>query len=180
MVDAWRSEVLSGKGRKQAIVNVISLNKMAFNGLGRHLANDLLHELAIFPGTPAFVVCEDEGEYQAFRQEIYPYLAQFVTEEFLKKTSTEVNSANYLDFNITSNRYYLGSFLKVFRREMVRVPAEVYNKYKLKGLLDENHTICTWSNFYVNLQARKLTLITCISSSLYFERRIRTLFTRLI
>ncbi|KAF7969578.1 hypothetical protein HWV62_26883 [Athelia sp. TMB] len=140
-VDIWRSEVLNGIGHKKAIVDVLADNKMAFNGLGRHLANDLLHELAIFPGTPALALCENEDEYQAFRRGIHPYLSQFASEEFLQKTSTEVNSTNYLDFNTTSNRYYLGSFLKVYRREMVRVPAKLYNKLKSNGLLDENHTI---------------------------------------
>lgn len=147
-VDCWKSDVLGGKGYKTAIVDVLSDNKMAFNGLGRHLANDLLHELAIFPGTPALVICENETEYQAFRAGIYPFLAQFVTGKFLKKTSTEVNSSNYLDFNISSNRYYLASSLKVFRREKVRIPAEKYNKLKLAGLLDDNHTICASSNIF--------------------------------
>jgi hypothetical protein len=67
---------------------------------------------------------------------------QWESDKFLNCTIMDVNSNNPLTFNTTSDANYVSLYLKVFCHQLVaKVPAELYNKFKLDSSLDENHTI---------------------------------------
>lgn len=94
---------------------------LAFSGLGRHCANDVLHRLAIFPGTPSYVICEDDEKYNQLKQGIYNYLERFQRRAFIRDIVTTPNTLNPFEFNGNSNDKYISSYIDVFRRTSVRM-----------------------------------------------------------
>ncbi|PPQ78598.1 hypothetical protein CVT26_005316 [Gymnopilus dilepis] len=114
---------------------------LCFSGIGKYSANEILHELAIFPGTPSYFICCDNKRYSDFKEGIRRYVQQFSTDEFLSRASSVPNTNNPLAFNEHLNTLYLRKYVKVYRRRMAVVPRELYNKYVKLGLLDPNHTI---------------------------------------
>lgn len=92
---------------------------LAFSGLGRHCANDLLHRLEIYPGTPSFVICEDNDTYNRLKQGIYDFLKRFKSPTFLASVATTPNTMNPFEFNAISNEKYISSYIDVFRRTRV-------------------------------------------------------------
>ncbi|KAG6815735.1 hypothetical protein H0H93_009111 [Arthromyces matolae] len=142
-MEAWRARVISRQALyASAIVDVMEMNTtLVFEGFGRHLANDFLHLLAIFPGTPAYVICDDDSQYRRFKNAIPPYMAQWRSPEYLKSCGGSTNSLNPFAFNTTSNRNYTSQHIHVFRRCEVLVDANLFNRYQRLGLLDPNHTI---------------------------------------
>jgi hypothetical protein len=126
---------------RHIIKDMCDNSNVAFSGFGRHTANDILYELALFPGTPCHVICRDGEVYEAFKAYLHHYMMKFEAKAFLAKLSSVTNSDNPFSFNETSNRNFLASAVKVFRRVKVSVPTELYNTYQLLGLLDPDHTI---------------------------------------
>lgn len=127
-----------------SIIKEMSSNTSnAFSGYGRHCINDFLYQLAIFPGTPPYIICEDEGRYQEFKTELHEYMFEFSKDEFLDETATvpRKSDGNPFVFNDRSNRVYTSKYIDVFRRTSKLVPREKYNRYLRAGLFDKEHTI---------------------------------------
>jgi len=62
--DWWSEEALkekAGKGSTVPFVKVLGDNNLVFNGVGRHLANDLCHRLGVFPSIPLGFLTRDES-----------------------------------------------------------------------------------------------------------------------
>ncbi|KAI0309416.1 hypothetical protein OF83DRAFT_1042474, partial [Amylostereum chailletii] len=60
LLEEWRTSVLSNPLSKEArkpIVDVLTHNRYAFNGFGRHLANDFCYLIAVWPMMPAYDLC---------------------------------------------------------------------------------------------------------------------------
>ncbi|PPQ98322.1 hypothetical protein CVT26_013631 [Gymnopilus dilepis] len=114
---------------------------LCFSGIGKYTANEILHELAIFPGTPSYFICCDDKRYEDFKEGIERFVQQFSTKEYLARSSSVPNTANPLTFNEHLNVLYLRKYVKVYRRRRALVPRDLYNKYVALGLLDPNHTI---------------------------------------
>ncbi|KAF8204136.1 hypothetical protein BJ912DRAFT_841585, partial [Pholiota molesta] len=128
--------------RARPIIKEIATNSLgAFSGFGRHLANDFLFLYCFFPGTPSYVICSDDKEFQRLEDSIYEYLSHFTTDEFLRKISMATNTDNPFAFNETSNDVYMRTEMHVFRRTWVNVPVELYDDYSRRGLLDPEHVI---------------------------------------
>jgi hypothetical protein len=124
------------------IIREICTNKSeAFSGFGRQTANDLLHLAAIFPGTPAHIICQDSECYEKFKNLIYTYQLQFAEPEFHRYVSTSPNTDNPFAFNENSNRIYMERYIEVFRRTTAFVPKVLYDQYQTQGLLDPDHVI---------------------------------------
>lgn len=141
-----------GSGYSKAIVDVMcETGSLAFGGFGRHLANDFCYTIALYPGTPVHALCNSDVLYLAFKAAIPLYMQQWRDKEFLRKCAGQSNSDNPFAFNVTSNKNYLSSYIHVFRKERVRVPADLYNLYQSQGLLDASHTIGV-SNFYIYIR----------------------------
>jgi hypothetical protein len=125
-----------------AISKVLCDNNLVFNGFGRHLANDFLHCVGIFPGTPAIVICKDDKLFDRFRSGIPAFMDQWKSKEFLARTANDVNSRNPLAYNTTSNVNYISSYVHVYRKSLCsKVPASLYNMLAVNGYLDPEHTI---------------------------------------
>ncbi|PPQ74876.1 hypothetical protein CVT26_011472 [Gymnopilus dilepis] len=114
---------------------------LCFSGIGKYTANEILHELAIFPGTPSYFICCNGKRYADFKEGIRRYVKQFSTDEYLSRASSVPNTNNPVSFNEHLNTLYLRKYVKVYRRRMAVVPRDLYNKYLSLGLLDPNHTI---------------------------------------
>ena len=126
------------------IIHEICTNSLgAFSGFGRHLANDFLFTMALFPGTPSYEICSDDEHFAEFEAQIYNYLSQFSTKKFFDRvTSFSVASANNpFAFQERANQKYMKHYILVFRRERAMVSIDLYDKYLKLGLLDENHII---------------------------------------
>ncbi|KAG5349291.1 hypothetical protein C0989_004806 [Termitomyces sp. Mn162] len=142
-LDLWRSAMLAHKpGYLTSMVETMASNRsLSFGGFGRHLANDFLFLQAIHPGTPAHIVCSDDGLYQRFKNAIPPYMQVWISEDFFNTCGIIPNSLNPFAFNTTSNNNYTSAHIRVFRRKLARVPAGLYDLYSSLGLLDPDHVI---------------------------------------
>lgn len=141
-LDSWRKTVLSkGKKSKACIVDVLTSAHGPGGGIGKHLANDLLYEVAIHPDMPSFVLCSDDKLYGRLRTHLPVFMARWVSPEFLKACGGRTNSRNPFAFNMTSNRNFLSTCVRTYRRDIVRVPRDLFNTYGSEGAFDPNHTI---------------------------------------
>lgn len=113
----------------------------AFAGYGRHCINDFLYQLAIYPGTPAYVICRDETLYKEFKEHLNTYMLQYSSDSFLNDAASASNSDNPFSFNERSHRTYTSRYIDVFRRTTKRVPKNIYNRHLREGLFDPSHTI---------------------------------------
>jgi|SRR5882762_981386 len=143
MLDEWRESVGSQTCHSmKAIVDILCDPQIpVFASFGRHCANDFLHLLGIYPGTPAYFICDSDELYNHFKQEISKYMGIWRSPTFLKQTAGICNTNNPLSFNYTSCHNYFAMYLKVFQRRIVKIPRELYNKMVCLGLLDPNHVI---------------------------------------
>ncbi|PPQ97364.1 hypothetical protein CVT26_006596 [Gymnopilus dilepis] len=142
------NKIVSGPGpeippqRLRPIIKEICSNSLnCFSGFGRHLANDFLHEYAIFPGTPSYIICSDESEFIRFQNAIQEFLGRFRATEFLKEIASVPNHPNHFVFNEVSNRLYMHKYITVFRRQECKVTKEVFARLCSRGLLDPDHII---------------------------------------
>lgn len=115
----------------------------AFSGLGRHLINDVLFNMAIHPGTPAISICKDDSTFAEFLSGIPEYLDRFMQSKYFRVmvSSCLPGRPNPFEFCEDANRHYMQQYIEVFRRCSVQVDKGLYVKYLQKGLLDPRHTI---------------------------------------
>jgi len=140
----WRTEtkLCTNAAASAAICKVLCDNNRVFNGFGRHLANDFLHSIGIFPGTPAIVICEDDVLFDRFFTAIQTYMDQWKSPKYLARTANDVNSLNPLAYNTTSNTNYISLYVHVYRKSLcAKVDSSLYNLLATNGFLDEEHTI---------------------------------------
>jgi hypothetical protein len=142
-LDKWRMKVLQyGADADRAVIDTMcDALALCFSGFGRHTANDFLYSQALFPGTPARVICEDAGLYERFKRGIGEYMAIAISEDFRKRVCGTPNSTNPFAYNYIAAANYYSSYLWVFRKKWVQVPRDLYNRYVCDGLLDPEHII---------------------------------------
>ncbi|KAJ7453319.1 hypothetical protein B0H11DRAFT_2288366 [Mycena galericulata] len=141
-LDNWRQKVLA-KQKKQCIVDALADNKGPGGGIGKHLACDFLHEVAIHSDTPCFVICHDDELYYRVRTHLPVFMSTWVSPKFLKACAGRANSLNPFAFNTTSNRNFLESYVSTYRRTRVRVPQALYNLHQSLGHFDKDHVLGT-------------------------------------
>ncbi|KAK7013261.1 hypothetical protein R3P38DRAFT_3006881 [Favolaschia claudopus] len=153
-LDHWRDNVLkSGKRKTKCIVDVLTEAKGPGGGIGKHLANDFLYEVAIHPDTPSFVLCTDDASFSRLRSHLPIFMARWESPQYLKACAGRTNSLNPFAFNTTSDRNFFSSYVPVYRRTSVRVRRDLYNLYLANGLFDPDHIIGT-------LYTKPVTLLT--------------------
>ncbi|KAJ6477183.1 hypothetical protein C8R47DRAFT_985057, partial [Mycena vitilis] len=130
--DSWRAGVLDSKDPTPIFQWLLSTDGPAA-GVGAHLANDILFLQAIHPDTPAVVLCRDEEMCSSLRAFFPVFMAQWISDDFKKRCGGTANSANPFEFNYTSNTNFIASKVHCFRREVARVPRDLYNKYQSQG-----------------------------------------------
>lgn len=138
----WRrTECARRSPSTKAIVKELFGNMRVFNGLGKHMANDVLYLVGFWPTMPVGDVCMSDLFFARLRDGICQYFDMFHTKEFYKLVAPEPNSNNPFAFHYTSDRHYISRFVKVYRRSMVRMPTALYNQYGQEGLFDRTHVI---------------------------------------
>ncbi|KAI0336892.1 hypothetical protein BDW22DRAFT_1488608 [Trametopsis cervina] len=123
------------------LVEVISSDMTYFNGFGKHTAADVLHDIGVLPHIPAGVVADDDNLYARLRQGIVSYTEDFKNPKFLLKCAGDSNAANPFAFHQKADDHYISSYVRVYRRQSVRMPKALYDFYASNGLFDPEHTI---------------------------------------
>lgn len=118
-----------------------STHGTCFSGFGEHTTHDYLYLSAIFPGAPALFVCTNEAIWTRFSSGIATYMARYRTDTYRALCCGAANSLNCWDFNYTASTNYYSTEVLVFRRDIARVPRDLFNTYSKEGLLDESHVI---------------------------------------
>ncbi|KAK6972318.1 hypothetical protein R3P38DRAFT_3335904 [Favolaschia claudopus] len=141
-LDEWQKKVLNaGKRKKKCIVDLLTDADGPGGGIGKHLANDFLYEVAIHPDTPSFALCSNEALFSRLRAHLPIFMARWTSSKFLTACAGSTNSLNPFAFNTTSHRNFISSYVPVYRRTSVRVPRDLYNFYLKEGLFDPDHII---------------------------------------
>lgn len=123
----------------------------AFAGYGRHCINNFLFQLVIFPGTPCYIICRDEPQYQQFKAHLHKYMAWYCSDAFLNNTASISNTGNPFTFNEQSHQVYTSQYIDVFHHTSKLVSRGIYHRHVCQGLLDPDHTIgesFPWSHIY--------------------------------
>ncbi|KAJ7675728.1 hypothetical protein DFH06DRAFT_1170354 [Mycena polygramma] len=143
-LDRWRDHVLcAGQTGKKCILDVLIDANGPGGGIGKHLANDFLYEVAIHPDTPSFYLCSRDQLFTRLRAHFPIFMARWTSPEFLRACGGRTNSLNPFAFNTTSHRNFLAGYVSVYRRTLVRMPRELYNFYLEEGLFDTDHVVGT-------------------------------------
>lgn len=124
------------------IANILcETSVLMFSRFRCHCATDFLHLMGIYPGTPAYFICDLDDLYAEWKKEIPKYMGIWHSLKFLKHTAVICNMDNPFAFNYTSCNNYFGMYLKVFLCYTVKVPWDLYNWMVCQGLLVPNHII---------------------------------------
>lgn len=149
----WRAKLLSdiaeGKTLSAPAADVISEDMETFNGFGKHTAMDLLHAAGILPHIPIAELVQSDEYFNSLHDCIFDYLAKFDQPAFFQKCASRQNSKNPLSFHTGADAHYISTYVSVYRRARVRIPAALYNRLAKAGLLDPSHTIGQFYCSYV-------------------------------
>ncbi len=128
---------------QKAIIDSMSTpsSERFFASFGRHLCNDALHVLCIFPGMPTIDICNSDEAFEQFCEGLFTYMAQFGEPEYLSACCNGNSSQNILAFQESVDTKYSAKYMQVFRKAVVNVPVDLYNRLSSLGLLDPNHHI---------------------------------------
>ncbi|KAK7015047.1 hypothetical protein R3P38DRAFT_2999205 [Favolaschia claudopus] len=142
VLDNWRASVLEEED-DTAILDALLDVEGPGGGLGQHLANDLLYGLAMHPDTPSFEVCASREMFHELRTYLPKFMATWRSEEYYTRCAGLPNSNNPFVFHEVSNQNFLKSYVQVYRRTKVCIPAALYDRYQSRGLFDPTHVIGT-------------------------------------
>ncbi|KAK6977239.1 hypothetical protein R3P38DRAFT_2582166 [Favolaschia claudopus] len=141
-LDEWRQRIIEDHDVTPILDVLLQVNGPGA-GIGQHLANDLLFEMALHPDTPSFSVCSDDSLYAELRAHIPRFMETWKSEMYLERCASTPNTNNPLSFNTGANDHFLATYVRVYRKTRVRVPATLYDLYQSRGLLDPDHIIGT-------------------------------------
>ncbi|KAI0349946.1 hypothetical protein OH77DRAFT_1489972 [Trametes cingulata] len=127
--------------KRKSLLTSLTALQFVFNGFGQHTAHDLLHSLALWPGMSPYELCRDDELYAEFKLALSSYASQFVTKEYRTKCLSSPNRDAAFYYNYKSEKNYINSYCKVYRKVTVRMPADLYNKFAKRGLFNAAHMI---------------------------------------
>ncbi|THU98734.1 hypothetical protein K435DRAFT_660314 [Dendrothele bispora CBS 962.96] len=139
-LDAWRLSILD-KQSDRCIAHAMEDDSMTFSPFGKHLISDGLHYLGIYPGMPAFSICESDSLYEALVSGLSSYICFLFSAKTLSLIAVRMNSLNPFAFNVNADTEYTNFYMLVFRKGYSNVPVALFNRFVEQGLLDPNHTI---------------------------------------
>ncbi|KAI3599201.1 hypothetical protein WG66_013420 [Moniliophthora roreri] len=136
--------------RHVSLIDLLTSNKFSapfFSPFGRHLANDFLHVLGLFPTMPAFelfqypVQEDDHDAFITFVDAALKYVDKFFTDSFKHDCATRNSNDNPFSFQFWAAKKYDSSYMRVFRKAVVQTPRDLYEAIVRKGLMDPDHII---------------------------------------
>lgn len=104
MTDEWRMQVLAtNRASMKPILDILcAADEPCFYAFGRHTANDFLHTVDIFPGSPAIYICLSNARFAAFKLGIVDYMKTWLSRTFLALAGGIPNSLNPFAYNYKS------------------------------------------------------------------------------
>lgn len=143
-MDQWVISVRNredSSGWSQPIVyNLVTMRRI-FNGYGEHTGNDVLHEMAIHPLTPTWVVFQDACLRSFFINFVFDYSQRWVSSGFKRFCAVVSNSLIPFSYNAPSALYYWSYAVRVYRCCETRVSIALARRLSMKGMLDPNHVL---------------------------------------
>ncbi|OSC97864.1 hypothetical protein PYCCODRAFT_1471507 [Trametes coccinea BRFM310] len=147
-LDVWRAGVLetlkdmvTASAAKVSLLDALCSRQDVFNGYGQHTSHGLLHVLGLWPGMPASELCADEGMFNRFKMCLHTYAAQYTSNTYRRRCLSLPNRQSPLEYNYKSDDNYHKLYLRVFRKSLVRMTREEYNRFARLGLFNSDHVI---------------------------------------
>ncbi|KAF7359925.1 hypothetical protein MVEN_00718500 [Mycena venus] len=131
-LDTWCMDVIRRRVTKPILDVLLEVDGPGA-GMGQHLANDLLFGIALHPDTPSLTICLSDELYSELRTHIPAFMATFASPLYLQRCAGDPNSDNPFVFHEVSNTNFLRTYVLVYRKLEVRVPAILYNLYQSRG-----------------------------------------------
>ncbi|KAK7064869.1 hypothetical protein R3P38DRAFT_2491209 [Favolaschia claudopus] len=147
-LDSWRCKVLR-ENTVAPILDVLLEPDGPGAGIGQHLANNLLFEAALHPDMPSVCLCRDDALYSELRALIPRFMAKFVDPVYFQGCDSIPNTKNPFSFNSLADNNFCATYVRVYRKNKVRVSADLYNLYQSHGLLDPSHVVGEWHSLYI-------------------------------
>ena len=143
---SWREDMKRARNLSLSLVREMCSNQRVFNGFGKHTTIDLLYALAVWPGTPPCVICENDDTFEHFASGLVYYSRMWLSRDYWNDCLAPQNLSSAVAHDRWSNKKYLSKYLWVFRKsEISQMPSALYNQYVRLGLLNPEHTIGTSS-----------------------------------
>ncbi|KAJ2998088.1 hypothetical protein NUW54_g7064 [Trametes sanguinea] len=147
-LDVWRAGVLetlkdmvTASAAKVSLLDALCSRQDVFNGYGQHTSHELLHVLGLWPGMPALELCADEEMFNRFKMCLHTYAAQYTSNTYRRRCLSLPNRQSPLEYNYKSDDNYHKLYLRVFRKSLVRMTREEYNRFARLGLFNSDHVI---------------------------------------
>ncbi|KAF9038867.1 hypothetical protein BDZ89DRAFT_982264 [Hymenopellis radicata] len=141
----WRSMILDNATyHSLPILDLMTTDAQAeffFSPFGRHLANDALFFVGVLPSTPGYMIVSDDHVFDSFVHVLQEFMNRYHTPQFLVDCCARTTGDNPFAFQLSVDRKYDASYMFVFRKAVVKVPAALFKKLALSGMLDPGHTI---------------------------------------
>ena len=126
------------------LVKELCHNQVVFNGFGKHLAVDFLHEQWLWLGMPPYALCASDALFRSFREGVVAYTRGWTSQEYWHDCLGCYSLERPFAHNRTSDRWYMNKYVQVFQKAFATdMPAEMYKRYVEWGLLDPEHVIGT-------------------------------------
>ncbi|KAJ2991476.1 hypothetical protein NUW54_g8181 [Trametes sanguinea] len=143
-LETWRASILNPPDDVKTsppLLDALCSNQAVFNGYGQHTSHDLLYILGLWPGMPSAELCADEALFKSFKLCLHTYAQEYVSDVYRKRCLSLPNRKSPLEYNYKSDDNYHKYYLRVFRKSIVRMPREEYNRYASAGLFNPSHVI---------------------------------------
>ena len=137
----WKEKVVKDNDLSASLLKELCLRQAFFNGLGKHTASNFLFSLALWPGTPPVVICQDNQLFEWFADALQQYMEIWVGDDFRRECLSAPNLESPFAFNRWADLRYVRRYLWVFRKAEINMSVEQYNMYSSLGLFDRNHII---------------------------------------
>lgn len=148
---AWRSDVRAGLSPGMLpIVSEFHVNNKAFAGIGRHLANDLCHNVPVHPLMPVILVCNDDYLFELLVEVLPEYMKFFADKDkFLRRVAPAGSiprpgdsTRSPLVYTHAVQLKYRNLAVYVFRVSMCeKVLKDLYIRMVKQGLLDPDFVL---------------------------------------
>lgn len=143
-LDVWRQRVLDSSDnayRADTAVCVAMQDTLYFSSFGRHMINDALHALELWPGIPIGEICASPARFEQFKDGLLAYTSELYERHRKYCCAKSNNGDNPFAYQHNIASKYDAMMMKVFRKCYVQISAQRYNSMVQRGDFDPRHII---------------------------------------